>query len=286
MVLGEIYKKKKSGDASERGITMDRIESDTKKISVTIIAQNEQSRIRKAIESCKGFADEIVVVDGGSTDATREIAESLGCKVYLNPWPGYAEQRNFAATHAEHDWIFFIDTDEFVDSELNGSLLNWKKGAASEADVYNVYRIGNFMGIWLSRGEYLTRLYNKRKTKIRVTPVHEGPETEGLKVDSLPGVLWHDGYRSIADHVNRFNRYTELEAEKAVSSNKNFSLLRLLTRPILRFGQKYVLQGLFRKGLAGLTIAMLWAYYEYLCQIKLYELIRVQKTGHVEQKAG
>ncbi|WP_010496276.1 glycosyltransferase family 2 protein [Paenibacillus elgii] len=256
--------------------------SEVKRISVTIIAQNEEQRIAKAVVSCQDFADEIVVVDGGSKDATVEIAESLGCKVFFNPWPGFAKQRNFAAEKATHDWIFFIDTDEFANEELKNAIKQWKAGKTADADIYNIYRIGNFMGKWLDKGENLPRMYNRKVTSIKETEVHEGPEPEGRKIGFMPGILWHDGYRSIDDHVIRFNKYTALEAQKALSANQSFSLMRLLFRPALRFGQKYFVHGLFKKGLAGLTVATLWAYYEYLTQIKLYELKRVQNSGVAE----
>ncbi|TMV16211.1 glycosyltransferase family 2 protein [Paenibacillus thermoaerophilus] len=254
-------------------------EGGRKKLSVAIIAQNEQERIVKAIESCRSFADEIVVVDGGSTDRTAEIAAACGCSVYHNPWPGYAKQRNFAAGKARHDWILMLDTDEFPDEELIRSIHLWKLDAGAREDAYRLYRIGNFMGKWLDRGEYLVRLYDRRRISVVDTPVHEAPDVGGRPVGTLPGILWHDGFRSIEDHVIRFNRYTNLEAEKAFAAGKPFRLYRLLARPSLRFVQKYFVQGLFRKGLAGLTIAVLWSYYEYLAQIKHYEKRRLSAGG-------
>ncbi|KRE51273.1 glycosyltransferase family 2 protein [Paenibacillus sp. Soil522] len=250
-----------------------------KSISVVIIAQDEERRIVAAIRSCLPFADEIIVVDGGSRDATREVASALGCRILLNPWPGYAKQRNFGADAAKYDWVFFLDTDEFVDEALAASLLEWKSAIDDGGHAYAVYRRGNFLGKWLERGETMTRLYNRRVVRIRDTLVHEEPDIPHRGVRTLAGVLWHDGFRSIEDHVIRFNKYTELEARKAFYEKKQtFRLLPLLWRPPARFVQQYVLHGLYRKGLAGLTVAVMWVFYEYLRHIKLYELTRQQES--------
>ncbi|MBD2101120.1 glycosyltransferase family 2 protein [Leptolyngbya sp. FACHB-261] len=241
-------------------------------ISVVIIAQDEEERIAQAIRSCQGFADEIVVIDGGSQDTTVQTAETLGCTVYVNPWPGYARQRNFGAQKATHAWIFFIDSDEVVSEELAASLRNWKKQPVPGVDAFSVYRIGDFLGTWLPKGGYLIRLYNKEVFSIKEVLVHEEPDVGNATVGKLPGTLWHHGFRSIEDHVRRFNKYTDLEAQKAYLAGRKFSWARLLLRPPARFLQKYIVQGLYRKGAAGFAVAGFWSYYEFLQEMKVYEL--------------
>jgi glycosyltransferase involved in cell wall biosynthesis len=256
-----------------------------RQISVVIIAQNEERRIVKAVRSCQSFADEILVVDGGSSDATVEICRNIGCRVLVNAWPGYAKQRNFGADQATYDWVFFIDTDEFVDDVLANSLLAWKISSEQNSGAYAIYRIGNFLNKWLDKGEYLTRLYNKKEIRIKETLVHEAPEIPNEHVVKLEGVLWHEGFRSIDDHVKRFNMYTGLEAQKAYyEKGKTFRIYPLLWRPPARFIQQYFLHGLYRKGLAGLTVAVMWSYYEYLRFIKLYELSLDDERGRKELK--
>ncbi len=255
--------------------TTGRPESTTalRSISVVIITQDEEDRVGKAIQSCQSFADEIVVVDGGSRDRTPQIAQDLGCQVYQNPWPGYAKQRNFGAERAQHSWIFFIDSDEFVGDDLAASLLAWKQQPELPANAFAIYRIGDFLGQWLTnRGGYLVRLYNRDCFKIKDVLVHEEPDIGGAPVVRLPGTLWHQGFRSITDHVQRFDRYTSLDAQKRHKAGRKFSLLRLILRPQARFFQKYILHGLYRKGISGLAVACFWSYYEFLQEIKLYEL--------------
>jgi glycosyltransferase involved in cell wall biosynthesis len=244
-----------------------------RQISVVIIAQNEAERIANAVRSCFSFADEIVVVDGGSQDATVECARSLGCKVYENPWPGYGRQRNFGGDKATHDWIFIIDADEVVSEELATVIWQWKISPHLEAHAFAIHRVGDFLGKWLEGNiEDQIRLYNKKVFRIEEVLVHESPNVGNAPVVRLPGILWHHGFRSIDDHVKRFNKYTDLEADKAFLEGRKFSVARLLLRPIARFVQKYLLKGLYKKGVTGFAVGLLWIYYELLIEIKLYEI--------------
>lgn len=251
-----------------------------RKISTVIIAQNESECIANAIQSSLAFADEVVVVDGGSHDATVQIAQDLGCKVYINTWPGYAKQRNFGAEKAVYEWIFFIDADEFVDPELASALLNWKDEPKLEANAFAVNRVGDFLGKWLhSKAEYPVRLYNKNLFQIKDVLVHEAPDIGKERVIRLSGILWHKGFRTIDDLVIRFNKYTSLDAHKSHLAGKKFSLVRLLLKPQAKFLQVYVWQGMYKQGLAGFAVAGLWSYYIFLKEIKLYEIYCEQDSN-------
>ena len=183
-------------------------------ISAVIIAQDDERRISKAIQSCRLFADEVVVIDGGSKDGTVELSQSLNCRVFVNPWPGYAKQREFGVEQAIHDWVFLIDTDEVVSDELAADILKRKKGLTDITVSYSLYRVGDFLGRWLNHGEYLVRLYNRKQYGILNSLVHERPEVSEEAITRLTGTLWHQGFRSINDHVTRFNKYTDLRSEE------------------------------------------------------------------------
>lgn len=242
-------------------------------ISVVIIAQNEQECIANAIRSCQPFAEEIVVIDGGSQDETPQIAANLGCQVYFNPWSGYANQRNFGADQAVNDWIFFIDADEVVDQKLAAALLDWKRSPTLPARAFSALRIGDFWDQWLdSQPEYHTRLYDKRLFRIKDVLVHEGPDLKNAPVAKLPGVIWHYGFRDVSDLVIRFNRYTDLDAQQAHHTGQRFNLLRLLFKPPAKFIQQYLWYRMIRQGLAGFSLSVLWSYYIFLKEIKLYEI--------------
>jgi glycosyltransferase involved in cell wall biosynthesis len=250
-------------------------------VSVVLITQDEEDRIANAIRSCSGFADEVVVIDGGSRDSTSDRARELGCRVFVNPWPGYARQRTFGVERAIHPWVFLIDSDEVVGEDLASAIRSWKHLPSLDADAFAVCRVGDFFGKWLdtSGGEYLVRLYNRTVFQIEDVPVHEKPDVGASPVGKLPGTLWHHGFRSMSNLVVRFNRYTDLEAEKADLAGRRFSLLRLLTRPPARFLHRYVWQRMYRKGITGLAVAMLWSYYEFLREIKLYEIRWRRRRG-------
>jgi len=242
-------------------------------ISTIIITQDEEVRTGKAICSCQAFSDEIIVVDGGSKDSTVQRAQELGCKVFINPWPGYAKQRRFGIDQAQHDWVFMIDSDEVVSEELAQSIAAWKHTQTLKADAFSVDRIGDYLGKWLtSRADYQIRLFNKTIFQVTDVLVHESIDSGENPVIQLEGVLWHYGFRSISDHVVRFNKYTDLESQKDYLVGKRFSLARLLFKPPARFVQVYIVHQLYSKGLAGLSVALLKVYYDLLKEIKLYEL--------------
>ncbi|MGA7936041.1 MAG: glycosyltransferase family 2 protein [Kovacikia sp.] len=250
-----------------------RCSSVLRQISTVIIAQNEEECIANAIRSCLSFSDEIVVVDGGSQDTTAKIAQEMGCQVYSNPWNGYAEQRNFGAEQAVYDWIFFIDADEVVDPRLATELLAWKCQPHLEAHAFSALRIGDFWDRWLdTRPESHTRLYNKTVFQIKNVLVHEGPDVKDAPVIQLPGIIWHYGFRDISDLVIRFNKYTDLDAKQSHLGGDRFNWLRLLLKPPAKFVQQYLGYGMYRQGMAGFTLSVLWSYYIFLKEVKLYEL--------------
>lgn len=257
----------------EKSLAQDGSSSCPRTLSVVIITQDEEERTARAIQSCLPFADEIVVVDGGSRDATVQTAQALGCRVYVNPWPGFAKQRNFGAAKAASAWIFMLDSDEAVDAELAQALNAWKQLAADGVYAYRFKRIGNFFDAWFeTTSDELIRLYHKGQVPIPEVVVHEGPDPGDLPVGKLPGTIWHYGFRSLHDHVLRFNKYTDLDAQALLQRGKTFNFLRLMLKPLARFFQKFVLQRMYRKGMAGLSVALLWSYYEVLRELKLYEL--------------
>jgi glycosyltransferase involved in cell wall biosynthesis len=240
-------------------------------ISVAIIAKDEAERLRACVTSCRPFADEVVVVDAGSTDGTVNLAGELGCVVVESEWRGYGPQRNVAAEAASHDWIFWIDADEVVGPDLARSLVEWKDGGEAGPAAMSVERVGDFLGRWVTgAAEWMVRLYDRRACRISDDVVHErvlGCENPGR----LVGRLWHYGFRSLSDHTVRFDRYTTLEAEKAWDQGVRFSWLRLLWRPPARFLHVLVRRRMYREGAAGVAIAFDWLHYDAMRELKLRE---------------
>lgn len=240
-----------------------------------IIAKDESERIARCIASVASVSDETLVVDACSSDDTVALARRLGCRVLVNAWPGYGPQRNFGADHATHDWILWLDADETVGEDLGRSLAAWKEDPPTDVAAFRVRRIGDFMGHWLPEAaDWQVRLYDRRRCRVIERLVHERVDPGHGPVGALAGTLWHAGFRSVHDHVERFNQYTSLDARAAAQEGERFSFLRLLARPPLRFVQRYLLQGLYRHGVPGLGVALLWTYYEALRELKLLELDR------------
>src|SRR6266850_7197620 len=161
-------------------------------ITATIITLNEADNIRDACESV-AWADEILVVDSESTDATRDVAAQCGARVILNPWPGFSAQKQFAVNAASHDWIFSLDADERVSPELHSSIAALRNGADSVLlDGYRVARRAFYMGRWIRGGgwypDYQLRLYLKSKGRWEGAHVHESVKMDaGARIGMLNG---------------------------------------------------------------------------------------------------
>lgn len=244
------------------------------RISTVVIAQNESERLEQCVKACQPFSDEVLVVDGGSTDGTPELAKRLGCRLIANPWPGYAAQRNFGAQRASHDWIFSVDPDETADEELGRAIGALKRSGPGRRPAFSMRRVNSFLGVWLTESpERKVRLYDRRRAAFTDALVHEVVDVSTVRAGRLAGHLWHQSHDDLEEATARLNRYTSLEAEVA-AANRNMRVWRLFLRPVLRFGHRYVLQKSFRHGWKGLFFALDWAYWELLREMKVYERTR------------
>jgi glycosyltransferase involved in cell wall biosynthesis len=242
------------------------------KISVTIITLNEEDRLVDALESVT-WADEILVVDAGSNDRTVEMARRYTDRVIINPWPGYAAQKNFAQRQASHDWILSLDADERVSPELKRSIEQLKREGPRH-DGYRLARRAWYLGRWINHSgwypDYQIRLYRRDRACWQGEYVHESVRVQG-RVGTLTGDLWHFTRRSLAEHHQVLDRYTTLAAEQDFTRGKKVGLLDLLFKPPLLFLRSYLLKQGFRDGIAGVVIASFAAYYVFLKQAKLWE---------------
>lgn len=240
-------------------------------ISTVIITHNEEEQLERCVRSCLPFSDEVLVVDSHSTDATRALAQSLGCRVIENQWPGYSAQRNFGAARASHDWVFSIDADEHTDVDLQEAISTLRRSAAPVGTAFSIHRVNSFMGAWLMESpESIVRLYDRRLTGYREAIVHEVVDVPVGKTQTLPGRVWHETHTDLEDATRRLDLYTSLEAERE-ARRRDMRPWRLFLRPMLRFGHRYVLQRAFRHGWRGLFFAFHWTYWELLREMKIYE---------------
>lgn len=248
------------------------------KITATIITLNEAEHIRLACESVS-WADEIVVVDSGSTDDTREIAKACGARVVDNPWPGFAAQKQFAAEQASHEWIFSLDADERVSEELRASILALRElDESSLADGYRIPRRAFYMGRWIRGGGWYPdrqlRLYKKARGRWEGPHIHESVKLDGgARVAGLAGDILHYPGSDAAEHHRLIGeRYAPLAARQMFERGQRTSALKIALVGPATFARSFILKGGFRDGLAGFSIARFAADHAFLKYLLLWEL--------------
>ncbi len=246
------------------------------KISATIITLNEERNVARAIESLR-CADEIVVVDSGSTDRTTEIAANHGARVVESAWPGYASQKNHAASQASYDWILSIDADESLSEALEAEIWRLKK-AGPQYDAYTMPRMAQYLGRWIRHSGWYPdrkiRLYDRRKATWAGKFVHETVRVQG-KVGHLDANLLHFTCDSLSEHLRTMDRYTTLAAQQLLESGEAVTFTRILLTPPWTFFQTYVLKLGFLDGVEGLAIANMAAVYNFV----KYAKARFMSTG-------
>jgi len=235
------------------------------KISATIIAFNEERNLPRAIESLR-CADEILVVDSGSTDRTVEIAEKLGARVVENPWLGYAKQKNLAAENAAYDWILSLDADESLSEALEGEIWRLKKNGP-EFDAYTMPRLAQYLGRWIHHSGWYpdrkVRLYNRQNARWQGEYVHESVKVDG-RIGHFESNLLHFTCDSLSEHLKVMDRYTTLAAEQLLAIGEKPTWGRLIFEPPWTFFSTYVLKAGFLDGVEGLAIANMAALYNFV----------------------
>jgi glycosyltransferase involved in cell wall biosynthesis len=246
------------------------------RLSVIIITYNEEANIARCIASVSGVADEVVVIDSHSTDATVSIATAMGARVVQHPFLGYAKQKNFATTQATYDWILSLDADEELTPALSQSIIAVKASAAH--NVYKLPRLTNYCGQWIKHcgwyPDWQTRLYNRTKGQWADRKVHEywQPHTATDTKGTLTGDLLHYSFSSIGAHLQKIERYSELAARAAVENGKSASILKIIFSPFWHFVSEYFIKLGFLDGFYGFVICRLSAYSAFIkyTKIRLY----------------
>lgn len=221
-------------------------------LSIAIITLNAASQLAACLDSVR-FADDIVVVDSGSTDGTQALAASYGARVIEQDWLGFGPQKQFAVDAARHDWVLCLDADERVSPALQAAIENALRNPSTAA--FRFPRCNRFLGRYLKHGEgypdWSLRLFDRRQARWSADAVHEKVLTEA-SVGSLTGDLLHDSAESLATYLTKQNRYTTLAAEMALQAGKRTSFARIALSPLVRFIKFYIVRQGFRDGLPGL----------------------------------
>jgi len=244
-------------------------------VSLVIVALNEEHNLERCVRSVP-FADEVLVVDSGSTDATVDLAESLGCRVLGHEFQGYSRQKQWALERAGCDWVLFLDADEFLDEGMAGSIKRLLSSGPRHAGYtlpFKMLYMGRLMrfGPWL--GERHLRLFKKKCAEYPDTPVHEGILLTSGTVGRLDGgYVVHESYKNIGIQVDKMREYAALWAIEARKAGTKPSIPNLLFRPLWRFFAGYVLKGGFLEGVPGLTASVMTSFYVFLKWLMLTEM--------------
>jgi glycosyltransferase involved in cell wall biosynthesis len=247
-------------------------------LSAVIITRNAASQIDECLASV-AFADEIIVVDSGSDDRTREIATLRGARVVHKEWLGFGRQKQFAVDQAAHDWVLCVDADERVSPKLAESIR--RALASPDSAVYRMARCNRFLGRWLRHGEgypdWSPRLFDRNRARWSDDAVHE-KVLYAVTPGTLDGDLLHDSAEDLATYLGKQNRYTTLAARQLYDAGRTAGALKLVFSPAFRFFKFYVLRLGFLDGIPGLvhiTIGCVNSLHKYA---KLIELYRAEKS--------
>lgn len=252
-------------------------------LSVVIITLNEEKNLDRCLRSIVRIADEIVIVDSGSTDRTIEIAHRYHAKIFTEPFRGYVAQKNFADACASHDWILSIDADEALSPELDTAIRQIKGN--EKHDAYEVKRLTNYCGKWIRHcGWYpdkKIRLFHRQKGKWSGEQIHESwqPHPSSSSIGQLSGDLLHYSYYTLSDHLKQIEKFTEIMARRDVANGKNSTLWYAIASAHWKFIQSYILQLGVLDGAAGFQVCKLSAFATYMKYSKIRQYYQFNKEG-------
>jgi glycosyltransferase involved in cell wall biosynthesis len=297
-------------------------------LSVVIITHNEEANIGRTLKSVQTLVSdgkgEIIVVDSGSTDRTVEIAKSLGAKVFVEEWKGFAAQKNSAIDKATGDWILSLDADEEVSVDLRKTLadsleaidrLQASKRVSSHPQLIEdaklevnhhvvtsfderfaglwIPRKNEFLGRWIKHGGFWPdpklRLFCRGSGKFEDRAVHEIVTLHGSAGRITCGALIHHSYPALYDYIEHMNRYSSLGAEMAVAKNKGkigFSVINIVLRPFATFIYNYFFRLGFLDGREGLLLHLYHAVYVSWKYAKAWELSRKHSIGLTDRSSN
>ncbi|UCC45483.1 MAG: glycosyltransferase family 2 protein [Candidatus Zixiibacteriota bacterium] len=254
------------------------------RLSVVVIARNEEANIRRCLSSAS-FADELVLYDDRSTDRTQEIATDMGARVFQSDWQGFGQAKREAVARATGEWILSLDADEEVTPQLAEEI---RAVLANSSDVagYYIPRRTEFLGRWIKHcGWYpdrVLRLFRKDKGNFSQAVVHEAVQLAG-RTGSLNGEILHYSYPSLDVYFRKMNRYTSLAAREGFEAGRRAKRYDLLVRPWAAFVKHYIFKRGFLDGIEGLLVSVFSACYVLAKYAKMRDLARRGRENTVRR---
>lgn len=261
-------------------------------LSVFIIAKDEEDRIGRTIASCIHWADEVIVIDSGSTDRTVTLAQRMGARVLHHDWNGYGLQKRFGEDQCQNDWILNIDADEVVTPALRDEILGlFQTSVLMQNDFWEV----DICDVWphestAAKHAYShkqIRLYRRSVGRFAANAVHDTvrPPSDA-RVGMLKGHMDHRSIPSITFHFEKMNRYSSMQVREMHGRGRRLSRSRLLYEFPLAFLKGYVMRGYCRYGWWGLIASTNYAVGRYLRVAKSIEADLMAKAGKSKEDAA
>jgi glycosyltransferase involved in cell wall biosynthesis len=243
------------------------------KISLVMITKNEENNLRKSLLSIVDLVDEIIVIDSGSTDDTVKIAKDFGAVVEVREFDSFTNQKNYALSLANNEWVLHLDADEILSKELKQEIKQTLEN--TDLDAFYLIRNNFFLGKQMKHAglaeENRLRLAKKSLSKYVGGLIHEELVVEG-KTGYMKNSFQHHPYPTLDNFFLKFDQYTTLGAMKMYEKNKKFHITDVVFRPILEFSKRYVFRLGFLDGLEGFVWAVFGMFYVFVKYIKLRQL--------------
>lgn len=247
-------------------------------LSVFIIAKNEADRLPTVIAAVKNIADEILVIDSGSSDDTCKIAQEAGAKVIFNEWRGYGQQKIFGENQCRNRWILNIDADEEVSPELSLELKElFAKNLHEKFHGFRVKIVNKFR--FEKKPHRLAyyynqlRLYNRDFGGFKNSAIHDSVEMkDSAPLGQLQNIIYHQSFRSLEHWIEKINSYSSMQAKDSFAKGKNPSWLKIFLAPIFAFFKAYFIRRYFIYGFNGIIYSILFAFSRFAKAIKTREI--------------
>lgn len=257
-------------------------------LSACVIACNEEENLPRCLASVAFADDVVVVVDARSRDRTEALARDAGARVFVHPYEGNVEQKNFALAQAKGEWIVALDADEALSPELEAGLRAWLAAPEPGCDGVELCRVAFHLGRWIRHGDFYPdwqlRLFDRARGRWAGTNPHGRVRVDG-PVARLAGDVEHYSYRDLADQVARIQEFSRVSAQAMFAQGRRARLYDWALRPPFDFLRAYVLKQGFRDGFPGFAIAAATGFHSFLKWAKLWELERVGPPA-VAEAAG
>ena len=253
------------------------------KISVFVTTYNNERTLAACLESVK-WADEIVVLDSLSNDATLEIAQGYGCRIFQHPFMGYSKQKQMALNHTTHRWVLLLDSDEALALPLQEEIKRLQITELGTNNGINGYEFPRLEQVFWRmnhpgvRLNHFLRLFDKTKGKISTASIHESPEVDGA-IKRINLEFYHYGETSIHLKVDKTNKYSTAMIQHKIAKGVRANPWIMVFYPPLYFLRTYVFKRNFLNGWAGFITAVIGAFYVFLKYAKLYEHHQIQRHG-------